>query len=151
MKQNVVETIVGFAVLAIAFVFFFFAYNSGANKRTQDGYILKANFQSVEGVLEGSDIMIAGIKIGSVKSLALDADSFVAKAELSINKNVKLPSDSQAIVASSGLLGGKYIMITPGADETMLNNNDQIRMTQSSVNLESLIGKLIYSVSNGKK
>nr|MBP7189883.1 MCE family protein [Rickettsiaceae bacterium] len=91
MKQNVIETVVGFAVLAIAFVFFMFAYNVGASKRTQDGYVLKANFQSVEGVLEGSDVMIAGIKIGSVKSLALDGDSFVAKAELSINKNVQLP------------------------------------------------------------
>ncbi|MBP7190242.1 MAG: outer membrane lipid asymmetry maintenance protein MlaD, partial [Rickettsiaceae bacterium] len=148
---NVIETVVGFAVLAIAFVFFMFAYNVGASKRTQDGYVLKANFQSVEGVLEGSDVMIAGIKIGSVKSLALDGDSFVAKAELSINKNVQLPSDSQAIIASSGLLGGKYIMITPGADENILKNNDQIRMTQSSVNLESLIGKLIYSISGGKK
>ncbi len=137
MKQNVIETVVGFAVLAIAFVFFMFAYNVGASKRTQDGYVLKANFQSVEGVLEGSDVMIAGIKIGSVKSLALDGDSFVAKAELSINKNVQLPSDSQAIIASSGLLGGKYIMITPGADENILNFRFRSRRIFLGISIKS--------------
>ena len=92
--------------------------------------------------------MIAGIKIGEVSSLELDADSFMAKMKLTINKNVKLPTDSQAIVASSSLLGGKFILISPGADETNLKNDDQIKMTQSAVNLESLIGKLIYSMTN---
>lgn len=149
MKQNIIETTVGFAVLAIALFFFVFAYSRGTNSASHaGGYVIKANFQSVEGIITGSDIMIAGIKIGEVKNITLDNDSFVAKMELTINKNVKLPTDSQAIVASSGLLGGKYIMITPGADETILNENDQIKMTQSSVNLESLIGKLIYSISN---
>lgn len=148
MKQNIIETVVGFIVITIALVFFSFAYNKGSSSTNNDGYAIKANFQSVEGIMIGSDVMIAGIKIGEVKSLVLDDESFMAKMVLSINKNIKLPVDSQAIVASAGLLGGKYIMITPGADEETLKDSDQIKMTQSSVNLESLIGKLIYSISS---
>lgn len=148
MKQNIIETLVGFIILAIALTFFLFAYKTGGNKAEHDGYILKADFQSVDGVIVGSDVMIAGIKIGEVTELTLDDQSFMAKMKLSINKNIKLPTDSQAIIASSGLLGGKFILITPGADETNFKEGDQIKMTQSSVNLESLIGKLIYSMTN---
>lgn len=148
MRQNIIETLVGFLVLGIAAIFFMFAYKTGGGKTEHGGYTIKANFQSVDGIIVGSDVMIAGIKIGEVSELKLDHDSFMAKMQLSINKDVKLPTDSQAIVASSGLLGGKYILIAPGADETNLKNNDQIKMTQSSVNLESLIGKLIYSMTN---
>lgn len=147
MKQNIIETLVGFAVLAIALCFFLFSYNQSTNSSAKEGYVLKANFQSVEGILEGSDVMIAGIKIGEVKKLVLDGDSFMAKMELIINKDIKLPLDSQAIIASSGLLGGKYIMIVPGSDEENLKDKEQIKMTQSAVNLEALIGKLIYSIS----
>lgn len=148
MKQNIIETLVGFAVLAIALWFFIFAYQQKATSSAQEGYVLKANFQSVEGILEGSDVMIAGIKIGEVKKLVLDGDSFMAKMELIINNSIKLPVDSQAVIASSGLLGGKYIMIVPGADEESLKDKEQIKMTQSAVNLEALIGKLIYSISS---
>lgn len=148
MRQNIIETLVGFLVLGIATIFFMFAYNTGVKNAESDGYTVKANFQSVDGVIVGSDVMIAGIKVGEVSALELDADSFMAKMQLTINKNVKLPTDSQAIVASSGLLGGKFILISPGADETNLKNDDQIKMTQSAVNLESLIGKLIYSMTN---
>lgn len=148
MRQNIIETLVGFLVLGVATIFFMFAYNTGGNKAENDGYTVKANFQSVDGVIVGSDVMIAGIKVGEVSELVLDNDSFMAKMKLSINKNIKLPTDSQAIVASSGLLGGKFILISPGADETNLKNDDQIKMTQSAVNLESLIGKLIYSMTN---
>lgn len=148
MKQNIIETLVGFIILGIALTFFLFAYKTGGNKADHDGYILKANFQSVDGVMVGSDVMISGIKVGEVTELKLDNNSFMAEMKLSINKDVKLPTDSQAIVASSGLLGGKFILIAPGADETNFKENDQIKMTQSSVNLESLIGKLIYSMSN---
>ncbi len=148
MKQNIIETLVGFIVLAIALSFFLFAYNKKASSPNNAGYVLNANFQNVDGIVVGSDVIIAGIKIGEVKSLTLDTSSFMAKMELSIFDNVKIPKDSQAIIASSGLLGGKYIMISPGGDEEVLQNTEQIKMTQSSVNLESLIGKLIYSISS---
>lgn len=148
MKQNIIETLIGFVVLIVALLFFLFAYNQGSQNSNQEGYMLRANFQSVEGILTGSDVMIAGIKVGAVKSLILDNNSFMAKMELVINNDIKIPADSQAVVASSGLLGGKYIMIVPGADDEILKDKEQIKMTQSAVNLESLIGKLIYSISN---
>lgn len=145
MKQNIVETIIGFVVLAIALTFFVFAYVTGGSSGKDEGYILKANFQNAEGIVPGSDIMIAGIKIGTVRNLLLDRNTFFAMMEMNIDKDVKLPTDSQAAIVSSGFLGGKFVSIVPGGDSEDLKNYDQIKLTQSSVNMEALIGKFMYS------
>lgn len=148
MQQNIIETIVGFLIIAIATVFLVFAYKTAGTSKHEEGYSLQAKFQSAEGIIEGSDIMLAGIKIGAVKKLTLDHDTFFAVMEMSIDKGVKLPKDSQAAIVSSGFLGGKFVSIAPGGDNEDLQNNDQIKFTQSSVNMEALIGKFMYSYGN---
>ncbi|MEY3196820.1 MAG: hypothetical protein RLZZ59_186 [Pseudomonadota bacterium] len=145
MKQNVLETIIGCAILCIAGWFFIFAYNINKLNTDDEVYIVEAKFQNAEGIIPGSDIMVAGIKVGEVDRMILDRDTFFAVMKLAINKDVKLPKDSQAAVASSGFLGSKFISIVPGVDSADLVNNDIIKFTQSSVNLESLIGKFMYS------
>jgi phospholipid/cholesterol/gamma-HCH transport system substrate-binding protein len=80
--------------------------------------------------------------------MALDKNTYFAILKLSINKDIKLPKDSGAAVTTSGFLGSKFIAITPGSEETNLSDNDQIKYTQSSINIESLIGKLMYSQGN---
>jgi phospholipid/cholesterol/gamma-HCH transport system substrate-binding protein len=146
MKQNIIETVIGFVVIIVSLAFLMFAYKAGKPSSNEaGGYRISARFQNAEGIIDGSDIMLAGIKIGSVESLDLDKTSFLAILNLRINQNVKLPKDSQASVVTSGFLGNKFISITPGSSEDDLVDNDQIKYTQSSVNIEALIGKLMYS------
>jgi phospholipid/cholesterol/gamma-HCH transport system substrate-binding protein len=148
MRQNTLEIIIGFAVIFIAFYFLITSY-SGHNKDNNQQYQLKAKFDNVEGIIKGSDIQIAGIIIGNVHSLKLDNKTYSADVVLSINKDVKIPLDSRASVTSSGFLGGKFISISPGGDDDFLKPGEKIKYTQSSVNLESLIGKFIYSGGGG--
>ncbi|KIJ88550.1 outer membrane lipid asymmetry maintenance protein MlaD [Rickettsia asembonensis] len=143
MKQNIIETIIGFVVLIIALLFLIFAYKTGSSITSSKGYQVTANFQSAEGIAVGSDVMISGIKIGSVKKITLDPNSFYASVYLNINDNVKIPKDSKAQVVTSGLLGGKYISIVPGNDDENLAANEEIRYTQSAINIESLINKIV--------
>ncbi|CAK6508245.1 outer membrane lipid asymmetry maintenance protein MlaD [Rickettsia helvetica] len=145
MKQNIIETIIGFVVLIIALLFLIFAYKTGSSITSLKGYQVTANFQSAEGIAVGSDVMISGIKIGSVKKITLDPNSFYASVYLNINDDVKIPKDSKAQVVTSGLLGGKYISIVPGNDDENLAANEEIRYTQSTINIESLINKIVSS------
>lgn len=150
MKQDWIEITVGFLVLIITLVFFVFAYNSSNSIKPQGGYNVSANFDNVEGIVQGSDVMMSGIKIGYVDELKLDPKTFLAFVKLRIEKYVILPEDSRASIISSGLLGAKFISITPGSSDLNLQANDRIKYTQSAINLESLIGKFIYSSSSKK-
>ena len=148
MKYNIIETIVGFAVITIAALFVTFAYKIGYPHEANEFYSVKARFENVEGVGAGSDIMLGGIKIGSVRNVTIDNDDFKAILAVDLNKDIKLPKDSRFAVSTSGLLGGKYIAVSPGGDEENLKNGDTVKNTQSSINLEELIGKLMYSMTN---
>jgi phospholipid/cholesterol/gamma-HCH transport system substrate-binding protein len=147
MKQNIIEVAVGFIVIIVAITFLAFAYNRDGGE-VDEGYTLQARFQNAEGIVTGSDIMLAGIKIGDVKKLTLDRESFFAIMQMNIRKDVRLPKDSQAAIVSSGFLGGKFVSIVPGGDTEDFKDGDQIKFTQSSVNMESLIGKFMYSFGN---
>ncbi|XVN43099.1 MAG: outer membrane lipid asymmetry maintenance protein MlaD [Candidatus Rickettsia vulgarisii] len=151
MRQNIIETIVGGAVIIIALTFFIFAYKIGNSSKIEDGCVIKASFQSVGGITKGSDVMLAGVKIGSVTNIDLDKTTFMALITITINNDIKLPKDSNLAIASSGLLGGKYISVTPGMSEEFLNSGDKIQYTRSSVSLEDILGKLIYSFGGEKK
>jgi phospholipid/cholesterol/gamma-HCH transport system substrate-binding protein len=148
MKQNILETIIGLIVLIISGWFFIFAYNVNRMNTDNDVYTVEAKFQNAEGIVPGSDIMVAGIKIGEVSKMILDRETFFAVMQLEINDAIKIPKDSQASVSSSGFLGSKFISIVPGVSSEDLVDKDIIKFTQSSVNLESLIGKFMYSFGN---
>lgn len=149
MKNSLVETLVGAGVIAIATVFFIFAYTtSGAGKGT-GGYNLTAEFENIEGINIGSDIRLAGIKVGTVVKQELDPANFQARIVLSVDKAIKLPDDSTAKVTSEGLLGGKYISIEPGGSEELLKDGDQMSYTQSAIDLWGLINQFMFD--NDKK
>lgn len=148
MKQARLETIVGFIVIIIAIGFFVFAYNESNVSKSSGGYKLIANFQNIDGITAGSDVKLAGINIGRVDSVTLNDDTYYASIQLLIDDSIKIPADSSAIVSSSGLLGGRYIRINPGASDDNLVNGDKIRFTQSALNIEDLIGKLMYSLTS---
>lgn len=149
MQRNMIETLMGALVLVIAFSFGVFAYQSSSYKTT-DSYQVSAKFDSVDGIGPGSDVRIGGIKIGVVDTLTLDSKSYRAVVTLSLQNGVPVPLDSTAAIVSEGLLGGKYVALEPGADEEMLSDGDEIEFTQSSVNLETLIGKFMFSDGDGE-
>lgn len=148
MSGNLVETLIGAVVLVVAVVFLLFAYNK-ADVRAVSGYPLVAKFERADGVNIGSDVMLGGIKIGSVTGEHLDTTNYLAVLELSISNHVKLPDDSAIKIASNGLLGDRYLSIEPGGSDKMLASGQEIRFTQGSVDLTELIGKAIYSQGAG--
>jgi phospholipid/cholesterol/gamma-HCH transport system substrate-binding protein len=144
MQKNILETIMGAVVLVVAGAFLVFAYR-GSDVRVEDGYTVTARFANASGVALGSDVRIGGIKVGVISDLSLDPTRYEAVVAMQIGKSTQLPKDSSAAIVSSGLLGEKFIQITPGGDEAMLADGGKIEFTQSAVNLEELIGKFVFS------
>ncbi len=150
MKNSLVETLVGAAVIGIAAIFFVFAYTTSGAGKGSGGYALSAEFENIEGINIGSDIRLAGIKIGSVVKQELDPQTFQAKIVMSIDKTVSLPDDSTAKVTAEGLLGGKYISIEPGGSEEKLKDGDAMSYTQSAIDLWGLINEFMFSDKKNK-
>ena len=150
MSGNFVETLIGAMVLSVACFFLYFSYDK-ADAGAVSGYSLSARFDKVDGVKIGSDVMLAGIKVGTVIEQSLDPKEYLAVLQISLATDVQLPDDSAIKIASDGLLGGKYLSIDPGGSETFLEAGDEIRFTQGAVDLTELIGKAIYSSGGGAK
>ena len=117
MRGNVIETVMGAVVLVVAALFLFFAYNT-SQLRSVQGYELTANFEHIDGIRDGSDVRISGIKVGSVLGTTLDPKTFLATVRMSVEPSVKLPDDSVAEIISSGLLGDKYMSLVPGGSDS---------------------------------
>ncbi|HTJ65551.1 MAG TPA: outer membrane lipid asymmetry maintenance protein MlaD [Alphaproteobacteria bacterium] len=148
MQRNAIEPILGALVLVVAVAFLVFAYNK-AGHRTYGGYTLTARFSSVDGLENGSDVRIGGVKVGQITSITIDPATYLAMVEFNLAPQVKVPTDSVASIASDGLLGGKYLGIEPGSSDDMLKAGQRVSRTEASVSLESLIGQFIYSSAGG--
>lgn len=142
MQNNTVETIIGAIVVAVAAGFLFFAYTSTGSGRVS-GYDLYARFAAADGITNGTDVRLHGIKIGTVSSLALDPKTYQAIVHVSVRNDVKIPDDSTIKVTSAGVLGGNYVSISPGGSPKMLASGGEIPNTQGSVDLFGLISKTI--------
>jgi phospholipid/cholesterol/gamma-HCH transport system substrate-binding protein len=147
-SNSFIETCLGAFVIAVAAGFVYFAYSSSQDGRSMSGYTVSAKFQRIDGLHVGSDVKVSGVKVGSVLSLEIDSKSYQAKATLFINNSIKLPIDSSAAIVSEGLLGGKYIALDPGADSDLIKDKGIIEQTESSVNLETLLNKFLFSKSD---
>ena len=150
MSRNAIETIMGGVVLVVAAIFLIFAYSS-ADIAAVKGYEVTAKFDRVDGVRQGTDVRMSGIKVGTVIGEKLEPETYFAVLKLSIDPNVKLPSDSSAKIVTDGLLGSKYIALDPGAEEKIIQNGGEITHTQSAINIEDLVSRYIFSGSGGKK
>jgi phospholipid/cholesterol/gamma-HCH transport system substrate-binding protein len=147
MGRNLIETLMGAVVLVVAGLFLVFAYST-TNVRPVSGYDLVAKFERVDGLPVGADVRLSGIKIGTVIEQRLEPTTYLAVVRLSINAQVKLPTDTVAQIASEGLLGGNFVALVPGAEEKMLAPGGEIRFTQAPVNLVQLLGKFIFNTAD---
>jgi phospholipid/cholesterol/gamma-HCH transport system substrate-binding protein len=150
MTRNLLETLLGAIVLIVAVGFLVFAYNTSQVDQT-GGYELIARFDKVDGLERGSDVRISGIKVGTVIDQTLDPETYRAEVRFSLREDVQLPADTSAAVVSNGLLGGKYLALVPGGDIEMLEPGDEVTLTQSAVNLEDLIGHMIFNQGGGEQ
>ena len=148
MRRSVIETIMGAVVLVVAGLFLFFAYTS-SNVQATGGYELVARFNRVDGLANGSDVRMSGIKIGSVVSQSLDPKTYRAIVRLSVDSSIKLPEDTTARIQSDGLLGNTYMVLDPGGAEEMIPPGGTIAYTQDAVNLVDLLGRFIVSTPAG--
>ncbi|WP_027284631.1 outer membrane lipid asymmetry maintenance protein MlaD [Rubritepida flocculans] len=145
--RNLAEVMMGAVVLATAAVFLGYAILLGGRAPVASGITLTAAFDRVDGLTEGADVRIGGVKVGSVTGLAIDPQSFQAVATLRVRSDLRLPRDSSAEIQSEGLLGGRYVAIVPGGADAVLADGGRITETQGSISLESLLGRFIFSVT----
>lgn len=143
MTKNTIEVLVGTAVLALAAAFLFYMGQVAGMRSASGEYVLRASFRSVEGISVGTDVRLAGVKIGSVRQINLDPESFRAETLLSLPEAIKLPDDSSISISSEGLLGGNYVEIIPGGSPFELEPGQEIEDTQGAVSLISLLMKFV--------
>jgi phospholipid/cholesterol/gamma-HCH transport system substrate-binding protein len=108
----------------------------------QKGYNVYAVFTNSGGLKSGSDIMIAGVNVGRVKNVMLD--NYQARVTLNLGENIKIQEDAIVSIKTKGLIGEKYIEITPGGSDKVIEPGGRIRETQSPVDLEELISKFVF-------
>jgi phospholipid/cholesterol/gamma-HCH transport system substrate-binding protein len=144
MSRGTVETVMGAVVLVVAALLLFFAYTtSQVSSITGNEYT--ARFEQVDGLHDGGDVRISGIKVGTIIGQELDPKTYLAIIHISIDPAIRLPTDSVATIASSGLLGDKFISIVPGGEDEMIKPGGEIEYTQPGFSLESLLPHLLSS------
>ncbi len=150
MKRSIIETALGAIVIIVALSFLAFSYKTADVAAGGSGFEVVANFSGIGGLKAGDDVQISGVKVGSVKSVELDQDTYLARVRLDVDPNIKLPSDTAALISSESLLGGKYLALEPGADEELIQSGGTIQFTQAPQNLEQLLGQFIFSMQDDK-
>jgi len=143
LKEHGAEALIGLLVVLVAVWFGYYAWERTGGGRAANAMHVTAQFPNVSGVSVGTDVRIAGLKIGQVIAQKLDPKTFQADVVLALDPSVKVPADSSAAITSEGFLGGSYIALMPGGDSTMLKNGDTIIDTQGSMDLMSMVGQFI--------
>jgi len=149
MASERAEILAGAAVLAVAIGFLAYAANSaGLSARSTQTYPLTASFRAVDGISVGSDVRMAGIKVGTISALDLNPQTFFADATIQLRSDILLPDDSAILISSEGLLGGNFVEIVPGGSLENYAPGDEIEDTQGAVGLISLLMKFVSGRSD---
>lgn len=148
MAENRLEIAAGAMVLVAALGFAAYAGKGLGLAQGGDAYQLRASFRSIQGVGLGSDVKLAGVKVGTLSELSLNPDTYMADAVITIDKSVQLPSDSAILISSEGLLGGNFIELQPGGMPDYLAPGDEIEDTQGAVSLITLLMKFVGAKSD---
>ncbi|MDJ0639192.1 MAG: outer membrane lipid asymmetry maintenance protein MlaD [Paracoccaceae bacterium] len=144
MSEHITEVITGGAVLAVAAGFLLYAGQVGGVGIGQSGMdTYTASFRSAEGIGIGTDVRLAGVKVGSVLEMELDPKTFRAETKFTLQENVLLPDDTAVVISSEGLLGGSYLEVLPGGSPFNLEPGAEIEDTQSSISIVQLLLKFV--------
>lgn len=144
MAENITEVLTGGAVLVVAAGFLAYAGQIGdVGVGGSDAATYSASFRSAEGIGIGTDVRLAGVKVGSVLDMKLDPATFRAETRISVQDDVLLPDDTAIVIASEGLLGGSFVEILPGGSTFNLDPGSEIEDTQGSVSIVQLLLKFV--------
>ena len=143
-KQTKIEIIVGFFMLiGLASISYIAIQLGDLQILGQKSYIINARFTSASGLRTGAFIEAAGVRVGTVDSIEFDAEDYLAIVNLAIDIDVPVHEDAIASIRTAGIIGDKFIKITPGGGE-YLQPGEEIFETEPSINLEELISKYIF-------
>ena len=148
MQMRTIEIVVGTFLLAglISLAILAIRVSGFAVNPDQQTYTVVAKFDNIGGLVVRSKVSIAGVVVGQVRSISLDQETFMAEVELEIDAEVnQIPTDTTAAILTDGLLGGKFIGLSIGAEEDYLQDGDEIFDTQSAIILEELIGRFLLN------
>ncbi len=141
MTENTTETIIGGVVLAAAAGFLMFTVNTTSVAQPGNSMELFASFRSAEGISVGTDVRMAGVKIGTVTGLDLNPQTYRAVAHFTVPDGLELATDTQVLISSEGLLGGNFVEIVPGGAPDNLAAGDEIEDTQGAISVVTLLLK----------
>ncbi len=145
MKQTKLEFLVGsFVLLGIVAIAYLTIKLGSGSLVGNETYNLEARFDNASGLTVGGSVHVAGVPVGRVEAIRVEPTDFSAIVTLSVLSGLQLPTDSMASIKTTGLIGDKYISLSPGADASYLQPGARITMTESSVDIESLIGKMAF-------
>lgn len=153
MKNTKLELSVGiFVILGIAAIAYMAIKLGNGSMVGGDTYLIETRFANAGGIHAGSSVLMSGVTVGRVEGVRMEPSDYSAIVTLRLLFGLRLPTDSMASVKTSGLIGDKYVALSPGAEEEYLKPGERITMTESAVDLESLIGKMAFgSVSKNDK
>ena len=143
MAHDTTEVLTGAAVLALALGFAAYVAQGAGVSTSSRNYELTASFRSVEGISVGTDVRLAGVKVGTVTRLQLDPSTFYADATISVRDDILLPNDSSILISSEGLLGGSFVELSPGGSPDNFAPGEEIEDTQGAVSVVSLLMKFV--------
>lgn len=143
MTESKTEIFVGGLVMAVAIGFLVYAGQTTGMTRGAEEYRLNASFRSIDGISVGTDVRLAGVKVGRVTDIRLDPESYRARTVFSVEEGIEVPDDSAVSISSEGLLGSNYVEIQPGGSPFHLEPGDEIEFTQGSVSLIGLLTKFV--------
>jgi phospholipid/cholesterol/gamma-HCH transport system substrate-binding protein len=151
-NSRTLEIVVGlFVALGLAALFMLAMKVSNLSAATgEDGYNVTARFENIGGLKVRSPVTVAGVRIGRVSEINFDNTTFEAVVTMNIGEAYNsLPTDTSASIFTAGLLGEQYISLEPGGDDKSLQQGSEIRLTQSAIVLEQIIGQFLYSQAEG--
>lgn len=150
MSNHSTEVVVGGVVLAAAIGFLAYVGNATGFAERSSGYPLTASFRSLEGVVVGTDVKLAGVKIGTVTDIELNPATFRADTHFEVRNGIDIPDDSAVVIASEGLLGGNYVEILPGGSPFNFEPGAEIEDTQGAISLVNLLMKFVTGSEDGE-
>lgn len=109
-----------------------------------DTYLIESRFSNAGGLHPGSSVTLAGVTVGCVEDVRMEPSDFSAIVTMRVLADLRLPTDTMASIKTTGLIGDKYVSLSPGADDTYMEPGTRITLTESAVDLESLIGKMAF-------
>jgi phospholipid/cholesterol/gamma-HCH transport system substrate-binding protein len=145
MKNLSLDFIVGLFVIAGITLLLYMSVNIGGASLSGAGhYSLVAKFENTSGLKEGAFVEVSGVRVGQAKSIRFDPEAFEAVVEIVLEDTVQVPEDSIASIRTAGIIGDRFIKITPGGSDIFLERGEEIIETEPSISLEELVSKYMF-------